>query len=149
VWDTDQEGLSVRIRPSGVKTFEVQYRHEGKLRWYKIERFGRIGLGEARIHARKVIAKAALGQDPQAEKMARRIGDTLSAIYPRYLEQKSSENKSWRQADKLMRRYVLPKLGGRKAKDITKQDMWALFDSLHDRPVLANSVMSAASAMFS
>ena len=96
------------------------------------------------------MAKVALGADPQAEKMKAREGDTLSHIHQQYLEQIRTKNKSWRQADSLMRKHVLHPnpLGGRKLKDITPKDMWRLFDGLHDRPVLANSVLASVSAVF-
>jgi Phage integrase, N-terminal SAM-like domain len=58
----------------------------------------------------------------------------MSQVYPRYIAQRSPERKSWRQGDKLMRKHVLPKFGKRKPKDITRADIWGLFDSLHDTP---------------
>ena len=148
VWDDVQRGLALRVQPTGVKSFKVAYYHQGKLRWYTIDRYGAIGLKEAREVARVIRAKAALGQDPQGDKMQERIGETLVDLHERYLEKKAHESKSWRQADKLMKRYVLPTLGKRKIKDVTSQDMWKLFDDLSKRPVLANCVMASVSAMF-
>jgi Arm DNA-binding domain/Phage integrase, N-terminal SAM-like domain len=150
VWDQLQGGLGLRVQPTGVKSWKVAYRHAGRLRWYTIGRYGRIGLAEARQVARQISARAALGQDPQGDKVQARVGDTLEQVHQRYLEVKAkASNKSWPQADKLMRNYVLPKLGKRKIKDIARQDLWRLFDDLRDRPVLANTVLASASAVFS
>lgn len=33
LWDTMQQGLAVRIYPTGTRTFLAHYRHEGRLRW--------------------------------------------------------------------------------------------------------------------
>jgi integrase len=148
VWDTHQRGLALRVQPSGVKTFEVAYHHAGRLRWYVIDRYGAIGLKEARDAARIIRAKAALGGDPQGEKIASRVGDTLAQIHERYVENTSSAKKSWQHSQKLMQRYILPKLGNRKLKDVTRTDMWRIFDDLSDRPILANCVLASASAMF-
>ena len=151
VWDEQQPGLFIRVTPKAVDiniVFYVEYRHEGKPVWYKLDRYGAIGLADARKAARQIRAKATLGQHPQGEKKAGRMGDTLSAIYPRYMEDRSRERKSWRQGDYLMRRHVLPKFGNRKPKDLTRTDMYALFDALRDTPGVANGAMAAVSAMF-
>jgi len=150
VWDTYQQGLVVKVRPTGTKTFKVAYRHGGRLRWYTIDRYGAIGLKEAREVARKIRAKAALGEDPQGEKVKARVGDTLKDIHDRYMEMFAREkNKAWQQADKRMKVYILPKLGNRKIKDISRQDIWRIFDDLNDRKVLANAALASASAVFS
>ena len=98
------------------------------------------------------MAQAALGQDPQGQKIADRIearhGDTLSHIYQRYLAEIRTGNKSWKQPDYLMREHVLGPLGVRKIKEITQKDIWRIFDGLHDRPALANQVVYAVSAVF-
>ena len=61
--------------------------------------------------------------------MRQREGDTLATVHDAYLATIKDKNKSWPQADKLMRTYVLPTLGKRKVKDITRADVWKLFDS--------------------
>ena len=47
-WDTKQLGLCLRVRPSGTKTFYVVYQHDGRPRWYRLGRYGAIGIKEAR-----------------------------------------------------------------------------------------------------
>ena len=151
LWDQVQIGLCVRIQPTGTKTFKCWYRVGGRLRWYSIDRFGAVGLAEARQIARTIRARAALNQDPQADKLAQRSGDTLDNVYKQYLENKlkvGGRTKSWQQPDKLMRRYILPTLGARKVKDITRQDLWRIFDKLGNRKSLANQVMASASSVF-
>ena len=44
---------------------------------------------------------------------------------------------------------MLPTLGTRKTKEISRSDLWRLFDDLQDRPALANAVLASASAVFS
>ena len=72
VTDDAFPGLKVRVSPNGNKIFYLFYFHQGKKRKYKIARFGEIGLPQARKIASELKAKVALGQDPQAEKLASR-----------------------------------------------------------------------------
>ena len=151
-WDTVQRGLSLKVRPTGTMTFRLAYRHQGRLRWYTIDRYGAIGLKEARHVARKIRARADLGEDPQAEKVQARVGESFKHVHRAYVEKHARrKNKSWRQADKLMQTYVLPKLGGHKARDIKRRDLRRIFDDLtgNGRAALANQVLAAASATFS
>lgn len=157
VWDERQTGFGVQVTPKGTKTFKVVYRHSGKLRWFTIDKFPNILLADARDVARKVRARAALGEDPQGEKVqsrvAQREGKTLSDIATLYVENKAKrENKSWQQAHNLMQRYVLPKLGARKIGDIERGDIRRIFNHLtieKERPALANQVLAAVSAVLS
>ena len=151
-WDTVQAGLGLKVMPTGTKTFIAVYRHGGRPRWYSLGRYPRIGLKEARQAARVIMARAAIGEDPQTEKMETRQGETLRELQQRYLKEHARRtNKSWRQADALMRGYVLGTLGARKAKDITRRDVRRIFNELtiaKVRPVLANQVLAAISAVF-
>src|SRR5262249_8447692 len=61
-------GLRLRISPSGAKSWAVYYRlresqHE---RMFTLGRYPELSLGRAREAARKVLARAGLGEDPQA-----------------------------------------------------------------------------------
>lgn len=72
VWDTEQPGLFLRIQPSGIKSFIVAYRADGKLTNHTLGRYGTLSLAQARDQARAALGKAATGTDPQAERKAKR-----------------------------------------------------------------------------
>jgi hypothetical protein len=66
----------------------------------------------------------AKGEDPQAEKRARRSAGTFAELAERYVEDYAKRrNKSWRQADKLVRRYLLPTWAKLEAKAINRSDV--------------------------
>ena len=66
----------------------------------------------------------------------------------RYVEQYAKKkNKSWKQADKLVRRYLLPKWGKLQATAVARADVKAMIASI-TAPILANQVLAAASAIF-
>jgi hypothetical protein len=54
----------------------------------------------------------ARGKDPAAEKKAERGSGTFADLHQRYLEEHAKKrNKSWRQAEALVNRHVLPRWG--------------------------------------
>ena len=152
VWDTKQGGLALQVTKRGTMSFKVIYRHKGRIRWYHIDRYPTIGLADARKTAKTIRAKATLGGDPHGEKVASRIGANLNHVAQAYVERYArKENKSWKQADALVRTYILPKLGHRKVRDIARRDIRAIFDAITEsgRPPLANQVLAAISAVLS
>ena len=57
LWDDDPRGFGIRIRPSGVKSFFVQYRSPvtDQKRRFTIAQYGTLTLEEARTEARKLL----------------------------------------------------------------------------------------------
>ena len=149
-WDTKQGGLCLVVQKSGHKAFKVAYRSGGQLRWYHIDRYGAIYLKEARDIARQIRARVAAGGDPHLDKMKSRQGISFRKLVEKYQRHAMKVNKSWHQPANLLKWYVYPLLGTRKAKDITRDDMRRLFRHLtEERPVLANQVLAAVSAVYS
>ena len=63
-------------------------------------------------------------------------------------EHAKRKNRSWKQADTLVRRYLIPKWGKIQANSIFRSDAKAMMTSIK-APILANQVLGAASAIFS
>ncbi len=146
VWDTKQRGLALRVTPSGAKRWKVVYSISGRPRWYSI---GKVGLADARKLANRIMLRVAEGGDPHGDRMADRDRGTFGELYESYLNEDAKlNNKSWKQADRLVRRYVLPKWGRLDAASIKKADVKALRRKIA-APILANQVMASASAVFS
>jgi integrase len=90
--DTEQRGLVLRVRRGRLVWF-VRYLFEGEARRYRIGEHPETGLSGARKLASVVRGRAAAGEDPQAEKRAkreavrrRRMGETVSAALASWLE---------------------------------------------------------------
>jgi integrase len=94
-WDTELAGFGVRLRASGRKVWIAQYRPPGS------RRTRRVTLGavekltpvEARAAARKLLARVALGHDPQGEREAERARSarTFRSAIEAYLAVKQGE----------------------------------------------------------
>ncbi len=83
-------GLKVRVSKTGGKTFYLIYIINGKKKKYRIDRFGNIGLPEARKIANKLKAEIHLGNDPQANKVASRVKNKTEKllVLRTYLDEK-------------------------------------------------------------
>jgi integrase len=149
VWDSKQNGLALQIRPNGLRAWKVIYNFRGRTRWFHLGAGNAIGLKEARELARDIMYAVAKGEDPQAEKRARRSAGTFAELAERYVEDYAKRrNKSWKQADALVRRYLLPSWAKLEAKAINRSDVRLAIGRIA-APVLANQVLATASAIFS
>jgi len=149
IWDRKQSGLALQIRPNGRRGWKCIYSCRGRVRWFHLGDGNAIGLQQARELARDIMYAVAKGEDPQAEKRARRNAGTFAELAERYVEDYAKRrNKSWRQGDKLVRRYLLPSWVKLEAKSITRSEVRLAIGRIA-APVLANQVLAAASAIFS
>ena len=107
------------------------------------------GLADARTLAAEAMLAVARGKVPAADKRAERGAGTFAELAERYVEHYAKRrNKSWAQADKLIRRHALPRWGKLQAASISRADVRAMMSRI-EAPVLANQVLAAVSAVFS
>jgi hypothetical protein len=67
LWDSELRGFGIRAKPSGVKTFFIQYRNiEGRTRRLVLGQYGVLTAEIARHLARKKLTAVADGADPSA-----------------------------------------------------------------------------------
>jgi integrase len=146
VWDTKHPGLLLRVQPTGHKSFCVVYRMHGKPRWYTLGDAAVLPLTDARRMTMETLLAVSHGKDPANEK---RRGTAFSTLAARYVEESAKRrNKSWRQGEYLVTRFVLPVLGDLNAEAITRADVRGVVGKLNS-PTLANQVLTAMSAIFS
>jgi len=87
-WDGELRGFGLRAKPSGVKTYIIQYRNlEGRTRRVVLGQHGVLTPEQARDLARQKLAAVARGEDPSAERRAARTGMTVAEICDWYVEQ--------------------------------------------------------------
>lgn len=148
VWDTHQRGLAVAMQPTGHMAWKVVYAFHGRPRWYSIGDVAAIGLSDARKLASRVMFQVAEGKDPCADRKAERSKGTFEELATQYVEEYAKrKNKSWKQADALVRKNLLPRWAKLQAADISRSDVKAMMARI-DAPITANQVLAAASAIF-
>jgi integrase len=147
-WDTQQHGLALKVTPTGAKSWKCIYSRQGRPRWLHIGDARSIGLAEARQLAAEAMLDVARGKDPAAERKAERGVGSFADLATRYVElYAKKKNKSWRQADALVRANLLPRWGKLQATSITRADVKATMARIK-APVVANQTLAAASAIF-
>jgi integrase len=147
IWDTLQRGLALRVHASGAKSWVAIYSRHGRARWLTLGSAD-IGLTDARTMAAEAMLAVAKGGDPAADKRAERGAGTFGELHARYLEQHAKRyNKSWRQADALIRRHALPRWGKLQVATITRADVKAMMARI-EAPIAANQALAAVSAVF-
>jgi integrase len=148
-WDERQPGLALSVRTTGKKAWKVVYRFHGRPRWLHLGDARSIGLADARRMAARAMLDAADGKDPAAERRAERASGTFADLASQYVELHAKKhNKSWKQAERLVERHLLPRWGKLKASAVTRADVRAAMIRI-EAPIVANQVLASASAIFS
>src|SRR5690606_24222509 len=83
-WCGDLPGFGVRVRPSGRKSFIVQYDFEGKTRKVTVGTYSPLTVEQARERAKELLAKVQLGEDVAA-KPAVEVNPTVTELCDEYL----------------------------------------------------------------
>lgn len=147
IWDTYQRGLVLRVEATGHKAFKCIYKVGGRARWYHLGAADAIGLADARKLAARVMFRVAEGADPQAQRKAARSSGTFEDVAKQYAVYAARKNKSWKQADALVKRHLLPRWGKLKAAAIARGDVKSMMRAI-TAPIVANQTLAAASAIF-
>ena len=150
------DGFTIRVMPSGVKTWLYIYTLGGKRKELNLGGYPDVTLADARekhIDARRLVGK---GIDPAAvaaeEEETRRRAPTVSDLADEYMKKHSKPNKKTWQKDKYcFDKDILPALGSRKAEAIRKRDIVLLLESIIERgaPGQARNVFEVLRRMFS
>ncbi len=127
-WDAEVRGFGVRLKPSGTRTFLIQYRNaERRTRRFVIGQYGILTVELARDLAKKKLASVIDGGDPAAERRAAREGMTVAEVCDWYLEEA--------EAGRLLGRNRRPIKASSVAGDRSRIDQ-------HIRPLIGTRIVS-------
>lgn len=144
--DTMTRGLALRVTKAGHKAFVLSYSIDGRERRMTLIDFPAGGVSDARKLANSYKLRIAAGQDPLAERDARRTAPTVADLWDYFSETHLPKvSQAWaRDQRALWRNHVLPALGSRKLEALSSYDV----DSLHrgvsrTAPTQANRVIAS------
>ncbi|MEN5278189.1 site-specific integrase [Brucella sp. TWI432] len=151
--DTLVHGLSLRVAPTGTKTWNLLYTRESdrtKQR-VKIGRYPAIDLEEARSKALKAMSGISEGKDPAGHKRARRDAMTVRELGGLYIEKYAQRNKkTWKQDEQLLVTEVYPEIGRMKAEAVKKRDVLDIIEAKADagKGAQSNNLLAVIRKMF-
>src|SRR5215207_10709155 len=94
-WDDELPGFGLRVKPSGAKSFVLQYRNSnGRSRRITLGRYGVVTPEGARDLARDALGEVAKGGDPAERRAADRDAVTVAELCRRYLDEADRGRKS-------------------------------------------------------
>ena len=153
----DSGGLSVRVSPNRNITFQYRFRFAGKQQRMDFGSYPDITLAEARELHRLARNQVALGENPIEEKKARELLDkqaiTVTDLVDEFITKEIRDRlkrKRPEYADSILKRQIIPSLGRKKAKDVSRRDIIDLLEKIVSRgsPVMANRTCSLTKQMF-
>ncbi len=152
LWDEGIPGFGLRVMPSGRKSFVVQFRAGRRARRMSLGPSTVLTCDQARTRAITIIAAVKNGEDPAADRAAKRNAATVTDLADRFDKEhiavrlKASTAKEYRSN---LKRFILPALGRLAVPEITRADVAKFHHDLRHIPYQANRCLEVVSKMFS
>lgn len=122
-------GLQVLVTQDGAASYYIRYRIGKKRRRYKIERYDRVSLTDARAQARDLLWRIRRdGIDPQADRQAsKQTGLTIEVAFDRFLAEPGTKGprkpRTLAHYRQVFRDHIAPSLGESRLETLSRQDV--------------------------
>ncbi|UBS33723.1 site-specific integrase [Altererythrobacter sp. N1] len=134
IWDEELPGFGLRVFASGKRSYLIQYRAQGRTRRYTIGLHGVWTAETARQEAKIQLGRVAKGENPAEERHINHRAITVKELCKLYVADLEAglilgkgnrpKKASTIGTDKgRIKRHILPLIGTRKVKDLTKADI--------------------------
>jgi integrase len=152
IFDEDIPGFGLRVLPSGVRSYLVQYRNaQGRSRRLTIGKHGKVTADGARKDALRIFDAVRSGKDPVMERRTYIDAPIVNDLLDRYITEHVEKRNRPRTRDevkRLVERHIRPRLGRHKVAAVTRQDVAKLHQELARTPRQANFVLAVCSKAF-
>lgn len=151
LWDTEVTGFSVRIYPTGKKTYFLQYRNNDNVtKKIKLGVHGTITTELAREKAINLSLSISAGEDPSV-KIASPQNHSMNELGEKYLNLHAKVRKKpvcFKEDEGFLRDIILKRFGRFDVATISALDLQKLHSDLEKTPYKANRVRALLSKMF-
>lgn len=150
-WDDQIAGFGVRVMPSGVRTYQAQYRKGGRTRRVSLGRHGKITADQARKLALELMGQVAGGDNPAEQISQHRRAPTVAALSERFYSQHALERckpSTQREYRRMINQFIVPAIGNFKIVDVERKDIADLHHKFRGIPYQANRTLGVLSKMF-
>ncbi|MGF6230703.1 integrase [Inquilinus ginsengisoli] len=155
VYDAVMPGLVLRVSSTDVRSWSFVYRINGAQKRLSLGQWPGMGVALAREHAGDAAKMVQRGEDPVAARKAEaetaRTAVTVAQLVDDFTEKHIKRNMRGGapEAERLLRKNVVPVLGKKLVKDVTAADVRALLDDmLSHAPVSANRTRTVLHKLF-
>lgn len=159
--DTLLPGLRLRVssstrNPKGRAVWSVVYwygpKETRKQKRHNLGQYPAMSLADARKAAGAALNDVADGIDPAAKRRERREHepDTVAAVIEEFMKRHGKKRRTWRVVQRIFDKDVIPVLGKRDIKTVTRRDVRELIDGIVDRgaPIMANRTLAHMRKLF-
>tara|TARA_R110002124_G_scaffold65652_1_gene179448 strand:+ start:3145 stop:3759 length:615 start_codon:yes stop_codon:yes gene_type:complete len=148
IWDDALPGFGLRVLPSGRKSYIVQYRAGQRARRMSLGPNTVLACEQARGQAITILAAVRKGEDPSADRAARRSALNMTDLAERFdaehisVALKKSTATEYRRN---LRRFILPALGRLAVAEVSRADISKFHHDLRHIPYQANRCLEVIS----
>jgi integrase len=153
VWEDNHKGFGLRVSKTK-KVWIFLYRYYGKPRRMTLGEYPKMSLADAHAAHSTALQELEKGIDPGREKVTANVierdAETISDLVELYLEMWARPRKrSADEDERILRKDVIPVMGYRKARSITRKEIIGLMDSIVKRgsPIAANRTLAVVRKM--
>lgn len=150
IFDRELVGFGFKLTPAGRRTYFAQGRVDGRKVRVTIGTHGPFTADQARVEAHKLIARMVSGDDPSIERAEAKKALSMADLAGRYLDEHAKLKKKPRsqvEDQRMIKSFILPRLGSRKVAAIHRTDVAKLHHGLRETPYQANRVLALLSKM--
>lgn len=139
-------GFGVRITEKGAKSFIYRYTHQGIQRRMTLGKFDperpakSLTLAKARKKAKDLRKSVENGVDVLGKQHEAREDLTVTQLVAEYLSGAAAKKRSYAEIKRVLEKGLVPELGGKKAKSVTRRDVRELVKSKLDTPASARQL---------